>query len=183
MGILPELPALLHGQVAAYPAGGGVLLAELGILLLEALQFLHQHIILVVAHIRRAIHVVAPVRLPEQTAEFLYPVLNSVHIHNPANLQIIANICNHQALVLSVAAFRAGAAHPRRQILREMPPPGASAPAFAATVKPARAHPMQTSKARRVLQRAMERVPGDVLRVRAKDRLLRASILDFRGSI
>ena len=153
MGILPELPALLHGQVAAYPAGGGVLLAELGILLLEALQFLHQHIILVVAHIRRAIHVVAPVRLPEQTAEFLYPVLNSVHIHNPANLQIIANICNHQAVVLSVAAFRAGAAvrmlsvaafwagaaHPRRQKHREMPPPGASAPAFAATVKPARA--------------------------------------------
>ena len=31
----------------------------------------------------------------------------------------------------------AGAAHPRRQKQREMPPPGASAPAFAATVEPA----------------------------------------------
>ena len=38
---------------------------------------------------------------------------------------------------LSVAAFKAGAAHPRRQKHREMPPPGASAPAFAATVEPA----------------------------------------------
>ena len=38
---------------------------------------------------------------------------------------------------LSVAAFWAGAAHPRRQKHREMPPPGASAPAFAATVEPA----------------------------------------------
>ena len=37
---------------------------------------------------------------------------------------------------LSVAAFKAGAAHPRRQKHREMPPPGASAPAFAATVEP-----------------------------------------------
>ena len=38
---------------------------------------------------------------------------------------------------LSVAAFLAGAAHPRRQKHREMPPPGASAPAFAATVEQA----------------------------------------------
>ena len=37
---------------------------------------------------------------------------------------------------MSVAAFKAGAAHPRRQKHREMPPPGASAPAFAATVEP-----------------------------------------------
>ena len=37
---------------------------------------------------------------------------------------------------LSVAAFWAGAVHPRRQKHREMPPPGASAPAFAATVEP-----------------------------------------------
>ena len=36
-----------------------------------------------------------------------------------------------------MAAFKAGAAHPRRQKHREMPPPGASAPAFAATVEPA----------------------------------------------
>ena len=39
-------------------------------------------------------------------------------------------------VALSVAAFWAGAAHPRRQKHREMPPPGASAPAFAATVEP-----------------------------------------------
>ena len=38
---------------------------------------------------------------------------------------------------MSVAAFKAGAAHPRRQKFREMPPPGASAPAFAATIEPA----------------------------------------------
>ena len=36
-----------------------------------------------------------------------------------------------------MAAFWAGAAHPRRQKHREMPPPGAPAPAFAATVEPA----------------------------------------------
>ena len=33
--------------------------------------------------------------------------------------------------------FWTGAAHPRRQKHREMPPPGASAPAFAATAEPA----------------------------------------------
>ena len=38
--------------------------------------------------------------------------------------------------LVSVAALKAGAAHPRRQKHREMPPPGASAPAFAATVLP-----------------------------------------------
>ena len=38
---------------------------------------------------------------------------------------------------MSVAAFWAVAAHPRRQKHREMPPPGASAPAFAATVEQA----------------------------------------------
>ena len=42
---------------------------------------------------------------------------------------------------MSVAALKAGAAHPRRQKHREMPPPGASAPTFAATVEPARARP------------------------------------------
>ena len=42
---------------------------------------------------------------------------------------------------MGVAAFWAGAAHPRRQKRREMPPPGASAPTFAATVEPARARP------------------------------------------
>ena len=42
---------------------------------------------------------------------------------------------------LSVAALKAGAAHPRRQKHREMPPPGASAPAFAATVETARSRP------------------------------------------
>ena len=75
-----------------------------------------------------------------------------------------------------MAAFWAGAAHPRRQKRREMPPPGASAPTFAATVEPARARPMQiTAKARRVLRRAIERVPGDVL--------LHASILDFKPKL
>ena len=77
---------------------------------------------------------------------------------------------------LSVAAFWAGAAHPRRQKLREMPPPGASAPAFAATVEPLSSPcPCKISKARRELRRAMERVLGDVL--------LRASILDFRAKL
>ena len=42
--------------------------------------------------------------------------------------------------LLCVAAYWAGAAHPRRQIHREMPPPGASAPALAATVEPASTH-------------------------------------------
>ena len=42
--------------------------------------------------------------------------------------------------LLSVAAYWAGAAHPRRQKHREMPPPGASAPALAATVEPASTH-------------------------------------------
>ena len=56
-----------------------------------------------------------------------------------------------EAEALSVAAFWAGAAHPRRQKHREMPPPGASAPAFAATVEPASyPPPCKTSKARRV---------------------------------
>ena len=62
---------------------------------------------------------------------------------------------------LSVAAFWAGAAHPRRQKHREMPPPGASAPAFAATVEPAS---MQNSYGETHRQRVMERVLWDVLR-------------------
>ena len=56
---------------------------------------------------------------------------------------------------LSVAAFLAGAAHPRRQKHREMPPPGASAPAFAATVEPVS---MQTVYGETHRQRVMERV-------------------------
>ena len=56
---------------------------------------------------------------------------------------------------LSVAAFWAGAAHPRRQKHREMPPPGASAPAFAATVEPVS---MQTVYGETHRQRVMERV-------------------------
>ena len=56
---------------------------------------------------------------------------------------------------LSVAAFWAGAAHPRRQKHRKMPPPGASAPAFAATVEPAS---MQTVYGETHRQRVMERV-------------------------
>ena len=49
----------------------------------------------------------------------------------------VAGCCRLRDCPLSVAAFWAGAAHPRRQKHREMPPPGASAPAFAATVEPA----------------------------------------------
>ena len=65
-----------------------------------------------------------------------------------------------------------------------MPPPGASAPAFAATVEPlsnhcgARPHaehPRQDTSSTRD-----ERVLGDLLRMHAEDRLLRASILDFK---
>ena len=65
------------------------------------------------------------------------------------------SVAGAAARAVERGGFWAGAAHPRRQKHREMPPPGASAPAFAATVKPARAHPMQTSKARRALQRVM----------------------------
>ena len=88
---------------------------------------------------------------------------------------------------LSVAAFWAGAAHPRRQKHREMPPPGASAPAFAATVEPLSnhcgvrphaEHPRQDTSSTRD-----ERVLGDVLRMHAEDRLLPASILDFRAKL
>ena len=69
--------------------------------------------------------------------------------------------------VVERGGFWAGAAHPRRQKHREMPPPGASAPAFAATVKPARARssppPCKTSKARRVLERVLgDELGGDV---------------------
>ena len=69
------------------------------------------------------------------------------------------------ARVVECGGFWAGAAHPRRQKHREMPPPGASAPAFAATVNPARARPMQHPRQRRVLGCAMERVLGDVLKM------------------
>ena len=51
-------------------------------------------------------------------------------------LQGLCGRCRLRGCPLSVAAFWAGAAHPRRQKHREMPPPGASAPAFAATVEP-----------------------------------------------
>ena len=76
---------------------------------------------------------------------------------------------------LSVAAFWAGAAHPRRQKHREMPPPGASAPAFAATVEPASSpqhtkHPSQDASSTR---------DGLVL----GDLLLPASIRDFKSRL
>ena len=81
---------------------------------------------------------------------------------------------------LSVAAFWAGAAHPRRQKHREMPPPGASAPAFAATAEPALSPqhakpPRQDSSSTRDGTRA-----GECAGVRAEDGLLPASIRDFR---
>ena len=88
---------------------------------------------------------------------------------------------------LSVAAFWAGAAHPRRQKHREMPPPGASAPAFAATVEPLSNHCGARPHAKHPRQDASstrdERVLGDLLRMHAEDRLLRASILDFRAKL
>ena len=67
----------------------------------------------------------------------------------------------------SVAAFWAGAAHPRRQKHREMPPPGASAPAFAATAEPALSpphakHPRQDASSTRD-ERVLGWVLGDVL--------------------
>ena len=61
---------------------------------------------------------------------------------------------------LSVAACWAGAAHPRRQKHREMPPPGASAPAFAATAEPASCPPSCNIQGKTRLQRVMERVLG-----------------------
>ncbi len=75
----------------------------------------------------------------------------------------------------------AGAAHPRRQKHREMPPPGASAPAFAATVVPllnrcrARPPPCKTSKARRVVNALWNACWGMGC--------FRASILDFRAKL
>ena len=98
---------------------------------------------------------------------------------------------------MSVAAFKAGAAHPRRQKHREMPPPGASAPAFAATVEPTftqitfdlpPAHLQSDSSNERVLRNGLH--PASILDFRARlaNRCkvfpvyghLRASILDFR---
>ena len=88
---------------------------------------------------------------------------------------------------LSVAAFWAGAAHPRRQKHREMPPPGASAPAFAATVEPLSNHrgarPYAEHPRQDMSSTRDERVLGDVLRMHAEDRLLPASILDFRAKL
>ena len=84
------------------------------------------------------------------------------------------------ARVVVRGGFWAGAAHPRRQKHREMPPPGASAPAFAATTEPASCPlPCKHPRQRRVLGRLMERVLGDVLRERAEDGLRPTSILDF----
>ena len=62
-----------------------------------------------------------------------------------------------------MAAFGAGAAHPRRQKHREMPPPGASAPAFAATVEPA----------------SMQTVYGETHRQRVMERVLKMCCMDF----
>ena len=83
--------------------------------------------------------------------------------------------------------FWTGAAHPRRQKHREMPPPGASAPAFAATVEPLSNHrgarPHAEHPRQYMSSTRDERVLGDVLRMHAEDRLLPASILDFRAKL
>ena len=42
---------------------------------------------------------------------------------------------------------------------------------------------MQNIQGKTRRQRVMERVLGDVLRIRAEDRLIRASILDFRAKL
>ena len=73
--------------------------------------------------------------------------------------------------VVERGGFWAGAAHPRRQKHREMPPPGASAPAFAATVEPA-SSPQHAKPPRQDSSSTRDgRVLGNVL--------LPASILDF----
>ena len=82
---------------------------------------------------------------------------------------------------MSVAAFWAGAAPPRRQKHREMPPPGASAPAFAATVEPAFTQ-ITSDLPPAYLQSGSsnERVLGMTCAVFPVYTLMRASILDFR---
>ena len=85
---------------------------------------------------------------------------------------------------MSVAAFKAGAAHPRRQKHREMPPPGASAPAFAATVEPAFTQ-ITSDLPPAYLQSdsSNERVLGMTCAVLPVYTLLRALIPDFRARL
>ena len=85
---------------------------------------------------------------------------------------------------MSVAAFWAGAAHPRRQKHREMPPPGASAPAFAATVEPAFTQ-ITSDLPPAYLQSdsSNERVLGMTCAVFPVYTLFRASILDFKARL
>ena len=80
-----------------------------------------------------------------------------------------------------MAAFKAGAAHPRRQKHRDMPPPGASAPAFAATAEPAFTQ-ITSDLPPTYLQSdsSNERVLGMTCAVFPVYTLMRASILDFR---
>ena len=75
----------------------------------------------------------------------------------------------------------AGVAHPRRQKHREMPPPGASAPAFAATVEPTFTQ-ITSDLPPAYLQSdsSNERVLGMTCAVFPVYTLMRASILDFR---
>ena len=88
----------------------------------------------------------------------------------------VAGCCRLRGCPLSVAAFWAGAAHPRRQKHREMPPPGASAPAFAATAEHASCPlPCNIQGKTRAGATDGTRAGGC-----AEDGLLRASILDFR---
>ena len=78
-----------------------------------------------------------------------------------------------------MATYWAGAAHPRRQKQREMPPPGASEPAFAATVEPASTQITSDLPTARLIYK---RVLGDGLK-KAEGGLLPASILDFRAKL
>ena len=85
---------------------------------------------------------------------------------------------------LSVAAFLAGVAHPRRQKHREMPPPGASAPAFAATVEPTFTQIISNlPPAYLQSDSSNERVLGMTCAVFPVYTLMRASILDFRARL
>ena len=53
-------------------------------------------------------------------------------------------------------------------------------PPLSNLLEPARAHPMQNVQGKTRTSARDERVLGDLLRMRAEDRLLRASILDFK---
>ena len=83
-----------------------------------------------------------------------------------------------------MTAFKAGAAHPRRQKHREMPPLGASSPSFAATVEPAFTQiTFGLLPAYLQSDSSNERVLGMTCAVLPVYTLFRASILDFKPKL